>query len=104
MQGDSEAEGLLEELVVHLSDRPLQHLVVAYDVLRLFLVLHLAVCDKIAGSETCLPSRRDKDNDWLAVTKFFDVVEGRLIHGRHSRAVVLFAEALKVNFDRDWSH
>lgn len=100
MECDAETKGLFEELVVDLFDCSLEDLRVASDILGLFLVLHLAECDQVTGSQTGLSTGRHEHDHWLAFTELLDVVECRLVHGAHSWAVMFLTKAFKVNLDR----
>ena len=104
MKSNSKIQSLLQKLISGPLNSSLQHLLITVNIRRFLSVLHLAKSNEIAGCESGLPSGWDKDDDWLAITEFFDVVVGRFVHGCHSWAIVLLTEAFEVNLNGNWSN
>ena len=103
MESNTKAKSLFEELIVSPFDCSFKHFRITKNIWRLLTVFHLAVCYQIAGCESSLSSGGYKDDNRFAIAELFDVIEGRFIHGCHSRTIMFLTEAFEVNFNRNRS-
>lgn len=72
----------------------------AFYIRACFLLLHLAEGNKIICCQPCLTTRRNEDDDRLAIAEFFDVVMSWLVHSGHPRAIVFFTKSFEMNLNR----